>query len=259
MAGGRKTNYLNNKDILAEIHKSKNTYCYYIDDNYRDYDVIIPEGEEITSEHIEEGKKNRAKKIGCDIDSISPTDVVIRFITYDHVPKKDPSEISENAKNTVSAQHVRLNFVPFKHFIIQKINDYEKNDFEFTEVGRSHWENGLSNGNFNKDHGTITSKLGHMFMLLVDRYSQRSNIRGYTYLDEMKSWALVQLCSVGLRFDESRSQNPFAYYTATINNSFTRVLNLEKRNQTIRDEMLIGMGASPSHTKQIENEFASKE
>jgi hypothetical protein len=34
-------NYLNNKDILKEIHKSKTTYCYFVKDEYADYDIIL--------------------------------------------------------------------------------------------------------------------------------------------------------------------------------------------------------------------------
>ena len=37
----RKTNYLNNKDILKEIHKSKSTFCSYTDDDYADFDIIL--------------------------------------------------------------------------------------------------------------------------------------------------------------------------------------------------------------------------
>ena len=37
---------------------------------------------------------------------------------------------------------------------------------------------------------------------------------------------------------------------------FTRTLNLEKKNQAIRDDLLINMGMSPSYTRQIENELA---
>ena len=37
----RKVNYLNNKDILKEIHKSKSTFCSFIDPSYKDYDMII--------------------------------------------------------------------------------------------------------------------------------------------------------------------------------------------------------------------------
>ena len=39
----RKTNYLNNKDILAEIHKSKSSFCSYVDKDYHQFDIILPD------------------------------------------------------------------------------------------------------------------------------------------------------------------------------------------------------------------------
>jgi hypothetical protein len=107
-------------------------------------------------------------------------------------------------------------------------------------------------------HGRITEKLASMMMMLCQRYSMRSNWRGYTYVDEMRSHALVQLSQIGLYFDESKSQNPFAYYTAAITNSFTRVLNLEKRNQNLRDDLLQQAGQTPSFTRQIDDETAQR-
>lgn len=44
----------------------------------------------------------------------------------------------------------------------------------------------------------------------------------------------------------------------TTRNCFTRVLNLEKRNQKIRDDMLVVAGAMPSYTRQIENEMETR-
>ena len=70
----------------------------------------------------------------------------------------------------------------------------------------------------------------------------------------MRGQALVQLSQVGLQFNEAKSDNPFAYYTAAVINSFTRVLNLEKRNQTIRDDILIEQGHLPSYSRQIKHE-----
>ena len=93
-----------------------------------------------------------------------------------------------------------------------------------------------------------------MFLKLVERFSHRANWRGYTYVDEMRGQALVQLSQVGLQFNEAKSDNPFAYYTAAVNNSFTRILNLEKRNQMIRDDILIEQGHLPSYGRQIKHE-----
>ena len=44
---GRKVNYLNNKDILKEIHKSKLSYCYVTDDDYIQQDIILTDVSEI--------------------------------------------------------------------------------------------------------------------------------------------------------------------------------------------------------------------
>jgi len=120
-------------------------------------------------------------------------------------------------------------------------------------VGKSHWAGDINSGHFSKEHGKMTNKLAIMFMKLCERYATRSNWRGYTYNDEMKSQALLQLSQIGLQFDESKSSHPFAYYTAAITNSFTRVLNIEKRNQNLRDDILELNNLNPSYTRQNSN------
>mgnify|MGYP003327322307 CR=1 FL=1 len=37
----KKVNYLNNKDILKQIHISKLTFCYVKDDQYGQHDIIL--------------------------------------------------------------------------------------------------------------------------------------------------------------------------------------------------------------------------
>ena len=75
-------------------------------------------------------------------------------------------------------------------------------------------------------------------------------MRGYTYNDEMQGQAILQLAQIGLQFDESKSNNPFAYYTAAVTNSFVRIINIEKRNQNIRDDILEMNNMMPSMTRQ---------
>jgi hypothetical protein len=89
-----------------------------------------------------------------------------------------------------------------------------------------------------------------MFIKLCERYATRGNVRGYTYNDEMRGQAILQLTQIGLQFDESKSNNPFAYYTAAVTNSFVRIINIEKRNQNIRDDILEMNGMNPSWTRQ---------
>ena len=137
----------------------------------------------------------------------------------------------------------KLNFPPFQHF---KFNEKD----ELICVGKSHWEGGMSNGSFNKSHGMATNKLALMWMKLCERYATRGNVRGYTYNNEMKGQAILQLTQIGLQFDESKSNNPFAYYTAAVTNSFVRIINIEKRNQNIRDDILEMNHMNPSFTRQ---------
>jgi hypothetical protein len=166
-------------------------------------------------------------------------------MTFDHIPdepgrKKNPKSVADGK--------IKLNFPPFQHW---KFNE----DGELVCVGKSHWVGGMENGYFSKEHGVATRKLALMWMKLCERYATRGNVRGYTYNDEMKGQAVLQLTQIGLQFDESKSNNPFAYYTAAVTNSFVRVINLEKRNQNIRDDILEMNNLNPSFTRQYQGEF----
>lgn len=255
----KKINYLNNKDMLLEIHRSKNTYSSYTDDAYSAYDVILTDLDKINELTIEEAKLNRAKKLGqedfearkntgekiklgeCEVDhnKIPKTDLIFRIMTFDHVPEEPGRK--KNPK-TVADHKIKLNFPPYQHW---KFDD----DDNLICVGKSHWSGGMENGYFTKDQGRATNKLAMMWLKLCERYATRGNVRGYTYNDEMKGQAILQLAQIGLQFDESKSNNPFAYYTAAVTNSFVRIINLEKRNQNIRDDILEMNNLNPSYTR----------
>jgi hypothetical protein len=261
----KKVNYLNNRDLLAEIHASKNTYCSYVTDEYANFDLIVHDIKKINAKSIAEARKNRAKqmtqqaweeakkagnrRVKMSDFEVSPrkvekTDLIFRVMTFDHIPLD--GERKKNPKSRAD-HHVKVNFPPFQHFKLDAKGRPKC-------VGKSHWEGGMTNGSFRCDHGKMTNKLALMYMKLCERYGTRSNWRGYTYNDEMQSQALMQLSQIGLQFDESKSDNPFAYYTAAITNSFTRILNIEKKNQNIRDDILEMEGMMPSYTRQAKNE-----
>lgn len=268
---GRRVNYLNNRDILKEIHKSKKTYCYYSDkERDSDYDIIVGDVKKINKARIKEARQlkvtNYKKEYGEELDpkTIADTDLVFRVMTWEHIPlvpkKPTKAQLKKRAKleeifdDIEEARededygiddhvHAKVNFPPFQHYRVNENGEPYK-------VGQSHWKGTLENGKFSKDHGQMTNKLAHMFIKLCERYATRSNWRGYTYNEEMRGQALLQLSQIGLQFDESKSDNPFAYYTAAITNSFTRVLNIEKKNQAIRDDILEMNGLNPSWTRQ---------
>jgi len=242
----RKTNYLNNKDILLEIHKSKNTFCSYQSDEYHQYDIILLSVNEINSENIIEAKKNFAKRNNIkDHTTIDKENIIFRIMTFNHIP--DAVGRKKNPK-TIADTKVKLNFPPFQHWKFDENN-------ELICVGKSHWKGDVETGKFSLDHGTPTDKLALMWIKLCERYATRGNVRGYTYNDEMRGQAILQLAQIGLQFDESKSQNPFAYYTAAVTNSFVRVINLEKRNQNIRDDILEMNNMNPSYTRQANDEW----
>lgn len=280
-------NYLNNKDILKEIHTSKTHYCAFASPEDHRYDYICDMPTEsiekslehaLTPEAIQLAKETRATRLSLEAgekDSVSPdsielTDLVFRVMTWDHIPvaPKAPRKIDKKktAKdifdfegdgeeifadledNTTKAEvddmvHVKVNFPPFQHFRFDATNTARC-------IGKSHWKGSLENGEFSKDHGQITNKLAKMYIMMCEKYAMKFNWRGYTYNDEMRNSAILQLTYVGLRFNEAKSANPFAYYTAAITNSFCRVLNTEKRNQNIRDDILEINGLNPSWTRQ---------
>ena len=266
----KKVKYLNNRDLLSEIHKSKCSYSSFSKDEYSNYDIILNNLDKVNIRTIAQAKRNRAKRLSLlafneaklkssdkklklsdfaiDYKTIPKTDVVIRIMTFDHIP------LAPGRKKTTKTRadsHEKVNFPPFQHW---KFNEED----ELVCVGKSHWKGGVKTGKFSRDHGRITEGLGRMFIKLSERYAQRSNWRGYTYVDEMRGQAILQLSQIGLQFDESKSENPFAYYTAAVTNSFTRILNLEKKNQNIRDDLLEGAGMTPSNTRQSANEFAEE-
>jgi len=262
-----KVNYLNNKDMLAEIHRSKSSYCSFTKPEYHQYDIILPSVDKINIRTIAEAKRNKAKRLGdldyanrkkagekvkqadCEVDykKISKEELVFRIMTFDHIPTNGIRK--KNPKSTAD-RHDKVNFPPFQHFMFNE-------EGELVCVGKSHWKGDLVKGHFDKDAGQITDNLARMMIKLCERYATRGNVRGYTYNDEMRGQAILQLTQIGLQFDESKSDNPFAYFTAAVTNSFVRIINIEKRNQNIRDDVLEMNGMNPSYSRTGAGEHAA--
>ena len=59
----KKVNYLNNRDILKEIHKSKSTYCSYLEREYAQYDIIVLSVDKINQRTVAEARRNKADRI----------------------------------------------------------------------------------------------------------------------------------------------------------------------------------------------------
>lgn len=274
----KRKKYLNNADLLREIHISKMSYCYLLDAAYSMYDYIVFDESEITEEILEKASSARIKRLnneaveklrnaeglsakkakeladekGLVLTSVPIDEVVIRVITDEHIPMD-----TSNSKG----DKVRVNFEPFKHYIVDEHG-------ELFEIGRSHWKGDLDDGEFCLTHGRMTNELGKMFIKLAEEISHKTNYRNYTYLDEMMGDARIQLVKNALLFKESIlykkdkpavQLNPFSYYTSFVNNAFRSVLNSEKNVRNIRDDLLELHGFNPSHTRQLEIEIQMQE
>ena len=107
----KRVKYLNNRDLLAQIHASKNTYCSYVAQEDSRYDLIVPNLKKINPTAIAQARKAKAKrmtqeaweaakaagekKIKLADYTVSPRkidkqDLVFRVMSYDHIPM-DPN------------------------------------------------------------------------------------------------------------------------------------------------------------------------
>lgn len=106
----------------------------------------------------------------------------------------------------------------------------------------------LEEFNKSKEQGKMTNEFARMLMLLTDRYSKKANFARYTYLEDMKSWAILSLVRTWESFDPTVGLNAFAFYTKCIHNSFVQYLNVERKERDIRDHLCVEHGIPPSFT-----------
>ena len=197
--------------LMGEIAASKRTYCWFASTEYGFYDKIIYSVGDI----VDEG-------------------VVYRLMTDEHIPQNRGKKHGKRPLEWV-------NFPPFKHFILDR--------GAIIEVGRSHWKGSLSNGEFSVTEGQITNELAKTIVRMVSSYIKKPNWRGYSYASEMEGDAIVALCRNGLKFDEARSDNPFAYFTQIMKHAFVKYLRNEKQHQNLRDDIMVSEGVAATSAR----------
>lgn len=112
--------FLKNSNLLAEIHKSKLTYCCYQDKTYENYDVIC-DGYSLITPNIVKQFFN---------DHPNRDYIVIRVMTSEHIIDK-----CKNGK--VNLQDLKL--TPFKHFLLTRKDAkkvFNESDCDIEEINR---------------------------------------------------------------------------------------------------------------------------
>lgn len=95
-------------------------------------------------------------------------------------------------------------------------------------------------------NGRLTEEMGKMFVTLVKRYASIPRFSGYSYNDDMQSFALLTLVKVWKGFNAEKYNNPFAYFTQITHHAFHQLDNQERRQRDIRDAVLVDQGKNPS-------------
>lgn len=101
-----------------------------------------------------------------------------------------------------------------------------------------------------KNGGKLSGTLARYLQMIAERYSYSSSFGGYSFREDMVSFAVVNLCANWHKFDPAKSDNPFAFYTTAVYRSFLQYLADEKKQRDIRDELLVDAGANPSFSFQ---------
>lgn len=97
-----------------------------------------------------------------------------------------------------------------------------------------------------KEKQKMSPKLANMLQLLCAKYATKGNFVNYSYNEDMQAYAMMMLVRTWNSFDLNKSNNPFAFFTQCIKNSFIQFLNQEKRQRTVRDLLLVDQGLNPS-------------
>ena len=59
----KRVKYLNNRDLLAQIHASKNTYCSYVTPEDSQYDLIVQNLKKVNASAVAQARKAKAKRL----------------------------------------------------------------------------------------------------------------------------------------------------------------------------------------------------
>ena len=207
-------NFIKGKDLREQIRLSKLTFCTRPRKEIHGHFHAVCERRRPTKAEIGQAAERFHKIHGRFAEA---SDLVFRFATREHIPPDFPM--------------TRMKFPPFKHIIVR--------DGVPVEVLRSHWKGTIARGRFCNDHGRITDELAHMILVMAHKYSMKVNWSSYSWREDMASASIAQLFEKGLKFDETKSSNVFAYWTTIIKNSFLHINDREKRSMKIKAEAVL--------------------
>lgn len=153
-----------------------------------------------------------------DFDDIRDDGRTYRVMTYSHIPLADKP--NNMLKPDRGRNHIRCNFSPFIHYrdglIVLKSHHSSFNTFSL--------------------NGQISRGLTKAYEQLTTQIAKSGNWAGYSWIEDFKCQALVDLCDHGLRYNiTSVTANPFAYLTTIVQNSFKGSIKREKNALKVKE------------------------
>ena len=94
----------------------------------------------------------------------------------------------------------------------------------------------------NKPEPPIPNYIGECWMKIAEGLSHKPNFINYTYRDEMIADGIENCLMYFDNFDETKSKNPFAYFTQIIYYAFLRRIQKEKKQLYIKYKSTEQMG-----------------
>ena len=136
----KKVNYLNNRDILKEIYKSKSTYCSFVEPEFAQYDIILPSVDKINQRSVAEARRNKADRIKRETGEIvDPTklnnqDLVFRITCWEHIPMvpKKLTKAQEKKKSKLE-EILEMDDVDYSDDGLQELMEEVENEMRFVE------------------------------------------------------------------------------------------------------------------------------
>lgn len=199
--------FVRQKDLLAEIWKSKLSYCLVLEPEFTTPDQIV-----------------------TDLGQVTVPDQTIRLDTHEHMALATGDDIGKGKLGHLEG------VVSFDPFILYRSYLTPDGKIAFREVARSH-----------QREGRVTNKLGRMLVTMTESYARRGSWRNYSYVDEMRQEALLNLCQNVLRFNDAKTNNAHAYITRCLQTAFIRELRKQQKQGIIKDEIMMILGENPSY------------